>query len=85
MVDYVTLLGLAAGVFTTFSFVPQIIRSVRRKSTKDISWYFLFLWLAGFGLWFVYGIIIGSVPLIVWNSVSFLIAAAMSALKLKYG
>ncbi|MDE1855007.1 MAG: SemiSWEET transporter [Candidatus Micrarchaeota archaeon] len=85
MVDYVMILGFVAGAFTTFSFLPQTFKSIKTKSTKDISWYMLIILISGLVLWMVYGIIIGSSPLAVWNFISLLTTAPMAVLKLKYG
>lgn len=35
--DLVTALGLLAGTLTTVAFVPQVIRTWKSKSTKDLS------------------------------------------------
>ncbi|MBM3925063.1 MAG: hypothetical protein FJ320_03630 [SAR202 cluster bacterium] len=63
-------LGLAAGVMTTSSFIPQIIRIFRLKSANDISLHFSFLLMAGFVVWIVYGVMDGLFPIIFWNSLN---------------
>ena len=40
---------------------------------------------AGVALWLVYGIILGQWPIIVWNSISLVLASAIIALKIKFG
>jgi MtN3 and saliva related transmembrane protein len=78
-------LGFAAGIFTTFSLVPQLHRVVRFKSARDIS--LAFTLCMGFGnlLWLSYGILSGLMPIILWNVISFCLAAGLIAAKLKYG
>ncbi|MGA3094328.1 MAG: SemiSWEET family transporter, partial [Dehalococcoidales bacterium] len=65
------LLGLIAGVFTTFSLVPQIYRVLRLKSSKEISLSFTLCMAFGNLLWLAYGILSGLLPIILWNIISF--------------
>ncbi len=82
---FITAIGLTAGALTTVSLIPQLIRSWKTKSTKDVSlWMFLIL-AAGVFLWLAYGLMIGDLPLIAANAVSLIIAAAIIILKLRYG
>ncbi len=85
MIDLTNIAGLLAGTLTTVSFVPQVVRSVRTKSTKDISWYLLIILLAGLVLWDVYGVMINSFPLVLANTISIFVTFPMVVLKLKYG
>ncbi len=66
------ILGFAAGVFTTFSLVPQIYRVYRLKSAREISLAFTLSMAFGNLLWLTYGILSGSLPIILWNIISFL-------------
>ena len=78
-------IGLAAGGLTTASYIPQVLRILRQRSAKDISvWMFLAL-VTGLLLWAVYGVLIHSFPVIITNVISLLLAAAVIALKKKYG
>jgi len=77
-------LGLAAGLLTTSSAFPQLIRSYRTKSTKDLSIWFLMAILCGVTLWIVYGFAKADVPLIITNSVSFLPLSCTLYLKVKW-
>ena len=78
-------LGLIAGVFTTFSLVPQIIRVVRLKSAREISSAFTTLLLIGMLIWLVYGITGKLVSVIIWNSVGAVLVATLLFAKMKYG
>ncbi|MEW6604551.1 MAG: SemiSWEET family transporter [Thermoproteota archaeon] len=51
-----TAIGISAALLTMSSFVPQIIRAVRTRSMADVSVYLMPLFIAGFSLWVVYGI-----------------------------
>ncbi len=77
----ISVLGFVAGALTTLSFIPQVVRSWRRRSTDDISLPMLLAFAAGVGLWFVYGIATAAPPVIVTNAVTFLLVAVLVAMK----
>ncbi len=83
--NYIAIIGLIAGTCTTISFLPQVIRTFRTKATKDISLSMYIILAAGLITWTVYGILIEAFPIILANSVSFVLAAFILILKLKYG
>jgi len=77
-------IGSIAAVCTTVSFVPQLLRVWQRKSARDISlWMFLFFSI-GVLCWLLYGIGIGSTPVIVANAATLALALAILGLKLRY-
>jgi MtN3 and saliva related transmembrane protein len=77
-------LGLLAGALTTASFVPQVIKTWRTRSTHDISLWMFTLFNAGLALWLVYGVRIGSTPIIVANSVTLALALTILYFKIRY-
>lgn len=79
--ETITLLGLAAGSLTTISFVPQVVKIWRTGSTKDISAIMFLLFSTGVLLWLVYGIAIGSVPVIVSNAITLVLSTTILFLK----
>ena len=68
--DNIVLIGYIAGTLTTASFIPQVIRSWKLKETRDISLAMLVFFAIGVILWTVYGIWIGSLPIITANVVT---------------
>jgi MtN3 and saliva related transmembrane protein len=60
-------IGLLAGLFTTFSVVPQIIKIFKTKSARDISLVFNIMFVSGGLLWLTYGILDKLLPIILWN------------------
>jgi MtN3 and saliva related transmembrane protein len=81
----VTLLGLLAGLCTTIAFVPQVVKTWRTRSTKDISLPTFALFVAGVLLWLFYGVLMGDVAIIAANAVTFGLAATVLGLKLRHG
>lgn len=52
----ISIIGVAAAVLTTSSFLPQIIKAYRTKSMEDVSRYLMSFFATGTVLWMVYGI-----------------------------
>jgi MtN3 and saliva related transmembrane protein len=77
-------LGFAAAFCTTIAFVPQLVRVVRRRSAKDVSLPTFLLFSIGVFLWLIYGIDIGSRPVIASNSVTLVLSLGILILKLRY-
>ncbi len=73
--DSLTALGLIAGACTTFSFVPQLLKIWKSKSTHDISLAMYAVISTGVLLWLVYGLLVRDVPII---------TVGILAFKLKY-
>ena len=76
--------GLAAGLITTFAFVPQVLKIWRTKSVKDISLRTYVAFSIGVALWLVYGILKQEPPIILWNAVTLVLSIAIVAMKLRF-
>lgn len=79
----VEVIGGVAAVLTTIAFVPQVVKSWRTRSTRDVSLGMFLILSTGMSLWLVYGILLGSLPLIVANVVTLALAGTMIVLKLR--
>lgn len=79
------IIGSLAAVITTFAWLPQILKILREKQARDISLVTTSALAVGVFLWIVYGVAIGSMPVILANTVSFLFIAAIVGLKLRFG
>jgi len=82
--DAITIIGLIAALFTTVSLLPQLIKVYKTKSTKDISTGMFTLFGGGVLVWFVYGVFVNDLPIIVANSSAFIQAAVILIFKAKY-
>ena len=78
-------LGFFAGVLTTAAFVPQVLKIWRTRSARDVSLAMYAVFTTGVVLWLVYGIALGSVPIIVANVLTLVLALAVLLMKLRYG
>lgn len=81
----IEIVGALAAVITTFAWLPQIMKIMRERQARDISLGTTATLASGVFLWIVYGLAIGSTPVIAANSVSFLFIAAIVGLKLRFG
>jgi MtN3 and saliva related transmembrane protein len=80
----VTILGYLAGAMTTLAFLPQLIKVIRSRSTRDISLAMFIVICTGIFFWLVYGILINSLPIILANAVTLVIAGTILILKFRY-
>jgi MtN3 and saliva related transmembrane protein len=80
-----TIIGAIAATLTMFSFVPQIFRSLKTKSVKDVSPVTLFQLSAGVCLWMVYGIARRDPIIIIANVVTLITLAVLIYLYFKFG
>jgi MtN3 and saliva related transmembrane protein len=83
--DLTSLIGLAAGFLTTLSLVPQATKCWKSRSAKDVSRKMFIAFCLGVALWLVYGIAKGDIPMMIWNSISLVLALSILAMKLKFG
>lgn len=77
--------GLVAGALTTIAFVPQAHMVWATRSTKDISLAMYLVFIAGVALWLTYGFLIASLPLILANSITLVLALYILLMKLRHG
>lgn len=81
---FIEMLGYMGGVLVTISLLPQVIKSYRTKSTKDISIVYTLILITGLVLWISYAILNKIVPLGVFASIELLITTSLFILKLTY-
>jgi MtN3 and saliva related transmembrane protein len=82
---WIMILGMVAGLLTTGSFVPQVVKAWREGDTNAISLRMYLVMTAAFALWLGYGLIIGSWPIIVFNVCNLVLSAVILWLKLREG
>jgi len=79
-----SMIGYAAAFLTTFSAVPQIVRLIKLKESRDISLVTTTAICLGVLLWLIYGITISDMPVIAANSVSFCLSATTVIMVVRY-
>ncbi len=78
------IVGFMAGSMVALALLPQFIKSLKTKSTSDLSWGWMLISITGQVLWVVYGLLISSISLIVMSSITLAMALAVFYLKLRY-
>lgn len=81
----VTIIGSVAAACTTIAFLPQLVRMCRLRRAEEISTATFAFFSIGTILWLVYGLYLGSWPIILANGVTLCLAAAILGLKLAWG
>jgi MtN3 and saliva related transmembrane protein len=82
--DKVTLIGTVAAILTTISFFPQVYKIYRTKHVHDLSLPMYIIFSTGVFLWFVYGLTIRSMPVILANGITFVSCLYILAMIIKY-
>lgn len=81
----IELVGGLAALLTTLCWLPQAMKLLRTRETRDLSLIAYAAFSAGVLLWLLYGLLIGSVPVIAANAVTLVLALGIVSLKLRYG
>jgi MtN3 and saliva related transmembrane protein len=79
------IIGMAAATLCALSFVPQIIKIYKTKTTRDLSVVTFLFFMLGVILWLIYGLMIKEFPIIIANSLTLIFIFIIIAMKLKYG
>jgi MtN3 and saliva related transmembrane protein len=78
-----TILATVAGILSTASFVPQVLKAWKERDTAAISKRMYMVTVTAFILWSAYGFMIGSWPLIVFNLLSLCLSGSILFLKIR--
>ena len=78
------ILGYAAGALTAFTFLPQVLKTWKEKSAKDVALNMFIIAFVNEIMWLVYGIMINNWIIIATNAVMLAMSGIMIFLKLKY-
>lgn len=80
----IEIIGYIAGFFVAVSLSPQLIKTWRTKSTKDISILWTLVLMFGLFLWVIYGLANKILPIMIFASIEFLMALTLFAFKILY-
>lgn len=76
-------IGLLAAILTTSAFVPQVYKLYKEKNAQGVSLTMYLIMFTGVLLWLLYGMLIGSIAIIVANSVTAFLQLLVIIFKLK--
>ena len=75
--------GVAAGLCSMTSFVPQLVKLIHAKRADGVSLNAYLVMVTGFVLWVAYGVLLKSWPLVGSNAVNLTLSAWILALKFR--
>jgi MtN3 and saliva related transmembrane protein len=84
MKEYVIYIGIAAGICTAISLLPQLFKIITSKKAEDVSYFMLFILLLGVGGWIFYGILKHDYPIICTNVFSLLVNILTIIFSIRY-
>lgn len=82
--DNPQIVGLAAGICTSISLLPQLIKLLKHKKAEDISLFYLVILFVGLSLWVWYGFLRDDLPIIATNGFSLVINGIVIILGIRY-
>ena len=63
-------IGIAAGVLTAASMMPQIVKTIKTKKAENVSALMLIILIGGVILWIIYGSLKKDIPIMCTNGFS---------------
>lgn len=79
-----TILGLTAGFICIAGFIPQMLKGYRTKKLDDLSYLLMSFMGSGMLLWILYGIHLGSIPVILTNVMGVCCNVLLLVMKVSY-
>ncbi len=81
----VDVVGAIAATLTTLAFVPQALKTWRSRHARDLSLGMFLLFTLGVIGWLIYGLLLGSWPIIIANAITVVLAGGILFFKIRYG
>jgi len=80
----IEIVGFLAAILSTFSFLPQVIKTWKSKSAKDLSLGMYLLVSSSVLMWLIYGILQVDWPIILANIVTLSLSLVILYFKIRY-
>lgn len=78
------IIGLIAGILTSSSLVPQLIKTIKEKEAKSLSIGMMIVLIAGNSLWIYYGFLKKDIPIVSTNIFSDAVNVTLLYFSMKY-
>ncbi len=79
-----TAIGFLAGTLTTVAFLPQVLKAWKTRDTRSLSGSMYILFSTGVALWLLYGVLLDSLPIILFNTITLVLSISILVLKAFY-
>lgn len=80
-IDY---LGLFGAFLSSITFVPQVYKAWKTRSTGDLSYWMLFILLMNVSTWLIYGIVKKDLAIMIANSIILALAFLLLYFKISF-
>lgn len=77
--------GVAAGLCSMASFIPQILKIIRERDASGVSLRMFIITNVGFVCWTTYGVLSNSWPVALANAVCLVLTLTILVLRLRFG
>ena len=84
MIDYITTIGLLAGILSIVAILPQVWKTYTTKHTNDLSMKWLVISIVAQLLWFTFGMLSNVLPVILTSSLTCVMSSSLIIMKRKY-
>ncbi len=78
----IEMLGLVAGLVSTFAALPQLVKIIQTRQAGDVSLVMFVMAFCGALMWAVYGLLKPAASIVFWNLVAVVQMGAIIAIKL---
>lgn len=82
--EIIEIVGFIAGICTSSSLIPQLVKTIKRKKAEDVSVIMFIVMMTGNSLWIYYGFDKSDIPIIVTNFLALSLNIAMLILKFRF-
>lgn len=82
MLPIVEYIGITAGVLTTLSFLPQVVKIWQTRDASSISLLMYSIFCTGVVFWLIYGIAISSFSVMLANIITVFLSGGVLLLKI---
>lgn len=72
-----------AAFFTMIGYIPQAIKTIKTKETKDLSFWMYFFSIVGVIFWLIFAIMISNIPMILKNIAVIILGGLILIIKTK--
>lgn len=76
------IIGIVAAMLTTGAYIPQAYKTIKTKSTKDLSIITFSMLFLGTIMWFIYGLYIRDTPLMLANGITATLSGIIFCIKI---
>ncbi|MDE1871643.1 MAG: hypothetical protein KGI06_05400 [Candidatus Micrarchaeota archaeon] len=77
-------IGIIASILVTVAYIPEAVKAIRTRETRDLSSYWLIIANVGSAFYLVYGFMLHSIPIIISSAASVLLISILIVCKIEF-